>query len=102
MNYDLEDAMRLHEGEANEQRRKVQEFDRQMREALAAIAATPEGLAFLRWLIDQSGILKSQYPGDHAQATYIEGKRSMGAKLIAMAVQAGKLPAILEGNCNGN
>ena len=90
------------QAQAEEARRKAQEFDRQVREALAAIAATTEGLAFLRWIIDQSGILKSQYPGDHAQATYNEGKRCIGAKLIAMAAQAGKLPAILEGNCNGN
>lgn len=100
MDYDLEDAVRRHEGEANEQRRKAQEFDRQLREAFASLASTPEGLLFLRWLIDQSCILKSQYPGDHAQATYNEGKRSIGAKLLNMAAQAGKLPAIMEGNTN--
>ena len=89
--------------QAEEARRKAQEFDRQLREALAAVASTPEGLLFLRWLIDQSGILKSQYPGDHAQATYNEGKRFIGAKLLNMAAQAGKLPAIIdmEGNNNG-
>lgn len=99
MSSETDDAIR--KAEAEEQRHKALEFDRQVREALAAIAATPEGLAFLRWIIGQSGILKSQYPGDHAQATYYEGKRCIGAKLLAMAAQAGKLPAILEGNCNG-
>lgn len=89
--------------QTEEVRRKAQEFDRQLREAFAALLATPEGLLFMRWLVDQSGILKSQYPGDHAQATYNEGKRFIGAKLLNMAAQAGKLPAIIdmEGNNNG-
>lgn len=88
------------QAQAEEARRKAQEFDRQLREALASLASTREGLLFLRWLIDQSGILKSQYPGDHAQATYNEGRRSIGAKLLNMAAAAGKLPAIMEGNTN--
>lgn len=85
-----------------EAQKKAQLFDRQLRESFAALTSTPEGLLFTRWLVDLSGILKSQYPGDHAQATYIEGKRFIGAKILNMATQAGKLPAILEGNNNGN
>ena len=84
-----------------EQQRKAQEFDRQLRDAFAATISTPEGLLLMRWLIDQSGILKSQYPTGYAHATYNEGRRSIGAKLLNMAAQAGKLPAIMEGNSNG-
>lgn len=90
------------QAQADEQRLKAQMFERQVQESFAAMTSTPEGLLIMRWLVDQSGILKSQYPGDHAQATYIEGKRFIGAKLLNMAAQAGKLPAILEGNNNGN
>lgn len=90
------------QAQADEQRLKAQMFERQVQESFAAVISTPEGLLFLRWLIDLSGILKSAYPGDHAQATYIEGKRFIGAKLLNMATQAGKLPAILEGTNNGN
>ncbi len=90
------------QAQADEQRLKAQMFERQVQESFAAMTSTPEGLLIMRWLVDQSGILKSQYPGDHAQATYIEGKRFIGAKLLNMATQAGKLPAILEGNNNGN
>ena len=91
------------QAQAEEARRKAQEFDRQLREALASLASTPEGLLFMRWLIDQSGILKSQYPTGYAHATYNGGRRSIGAKLLNMAAQAGKLPAIMEmeGNSNG-
>ena len=91
------------QAQADEQRIKAQMFERQVQESFAAMTSTPEGLLIMRWLVDQSGILKSQYPGDHAQATYIEGKRFIGAKLLNMAAQAGKLPAILEmeGNSNG-
>lgn len=90
------------QAQAEEQRLKAQMFERQLQESFASMTSTLEGLLFVRWLVDQSGILKSQYPGDHAQATYIEGKRFIGAKLLNMAAQAGKLPAILEGNNNGN
>lgn len=83
-----------------EQQRKAQEFDRQLRESFAALASTAEGLLFLRWLIDISGMLKSQYPTGYAHATYNEGRRSIGAKILSMAEQAGKLPAIMEGNTN--
>lgn len=90
------------QAQAEEARRKAQEFDRQLREALASLASTHEGLIFMRWLIDQSGILKSQFCEDHAKSSFFEGRRSIGAKLLNMAAQAGKLPAILEGNNNGN
>ena len=83
-----------------QQQRKAQEFDRQLRESFAALASTAEGLLFLRWLIDISGMLKSQYPTGYAHATYNEGRRSIGAKILSMAEQAGKLPAIMEGNTN--
>lgn len=88
------------QAQAEEARLKVQMFERQVQESFASVISTPEGLLIMRWLIDLSGILKSQYPGDHAQATYIEGKRCIGAKLLNMATQAGKLPAIMEGNSN--
>ena len=90
------------QAQAEEARRKAQEFDRQLREALASLASTSEGLLFMRWLIDISGMLKSQYPTGYAHTAYNEGKRSIGAKLLEMAAQAGKLPAIMEGNNNGN
>lgn len=90
------------QAQADEQRLKAQMFERQVQESFAFVISTPEGLLIMRWLVDLSGILKSQYPGDHAQATYNEGKRSIGAKLFEMASRAGKLPAILEGTNNGN
>lgn len=85
----------------DERRRTAREFDRQACEALAAIASTRDGMVFLRWCIGQSGLLVSAYPLDHAQAAYREGKRSLGAQLIAMAAQAGKLPEILKEQDNG-
>lgn len=90
------------QAKVEEQRRKQEEFERQMREALAFIASTPDGLLFLRGLIDMSGILKSQYPTGYAHATFNEGKRSIGAKLLNMASQAGKITAIMEDYGNGN
>lgn len=70
--------------------------------ALVSIAATPDGMLFLRWLIDHSQILKTAYPGDHAQAAYREGQRAIGAQLIALARKAGVLPKILEEESNAH
>lgn len=91
------------QAQAEEARRKAQEFDRQLREAFVTLTSTTEGLLFMRWLIDQSGILKSQYRDSHADAAYYEGRRSIGAKILNIAAQAEKLPAIMEmeGNSNG-
>lgn len=85
-----------------EAQKKAQLFDRQLRESFAALTSTPEGLLFTRWLVDQTGILKSQFCDDYAKASFYEGRRSIGAKILNMAAQAGKLSAILEGNNNGN
>ena len=91
------------QAQADEQRLKAQMFERQVQESFAAMTSTPEGLLIMRWLIDQSGILKSQYRDSHAEAAYYEGRRSIGAKILNMAAQAEKLPAIMEmeGNSNG-
>lgn len=91
-----------YEARRQAQQESAQAFERRLCNALAALAATPDGLAFLRWCIDMSGILKALYPGDHAQAAYHEGQRSMGAQLIALARKAEVLPEILkEENPNG-
>lgn len=86
-----------------QQQQKAQEFERQLCKAFVVLTSTTEGLLFVRWLIDQSGILKSQYRDSHAEASYYEGRRSIGAKILNMAAQAEKLPAIMEmeGDSNG-
>ena len=75
--------------------------ERRFCNALAALAATDDGLRFIRWLIGQSDMLISAYPSDHAQAAYREGKRSVGAQLLALAARAGVLPEILKEESHG-
>lgn len=89
------------ENKAQLQREAAQDAERRFCNAIVSLASTSDGLLFLRWLIGQSQILMAAYPADHAQAAYREGRRSMGAQLIALARKAGVLPEILKEDTNG-
>lgn len=82
------------------QREAREAAERAFCNAIVSLAATPDGLLFLRWMIGQSQILMAAYPPDHAQAGYREGKRIIGAQLIALARKAGVLPEILKEEIN--
>ena len=90
------------EHKAQAQREAALEAERRFCNAIISIAATPDGLLFMRWLIGKSQILAA-YPSplDPAQAAYNEGKRHIGAQLIALAKKAGVLPEILKEDTNG-
>lgn len=88
------------EHRAQAQREIREAAERAFCNAIVGIASTPDGLLFLRWLVDQSQILKSAYPGDIAQAAFREGQRHIGAQLIALARKAGVLPEILKEDTN--
>jgi len=48
-----------------------------------------DGLVFLRWLLGECGVFKSEYPESHARAAYFEGKREIGVRLLMLAMRAG-------------
>lgn len=78
------------------QKEAAQHLERRICNTIVKLASSPDGLVFMRWFIGQSEILLSKYPADHAQAAYREGRRCLGAQLIALAAQAGVLPQILK------
>lgn len=90
------------EHKAQRQREAALEAERCFCNAIISIASTPDGLLFLRWVIDKTQILTAySSPPDHAHAAYNEGKRHIGAQLIALAKKAGVLPEILKEDTNG-
>jgi len=74
--------------------------------AVGRLAESGDGLFFLRWLLDESGLLgASQIPPDLAHAGYREGRREMGWRVMDL-IQKAKLPAeqaadILQGDFYG-
>lgn len=91
------------EHKAQAQREVAQEAERRFCNAIVSLASTPDGLLFLRWVIDTSQILRAYTsPPDPAQAAYSEGKRHIGAQLIALARKAGVLPEILKEESNAH
>lgn len=61
----------------------------QMRSAVLSLAASSEGMYFLRWLVNESGALAASYPTDNLRMAFQEGKRSIGVKIFAHIVDAG-------------
>lgn len=50
----------------------------------------------LRWLVQQSGICQSSYVDNASLAAYREGKRAIGAEIMALAQEAGVIGSLLE------
>lgn len=56
----------------------------------------PGARELLRWLVQQSGICQSGYVDNPSLAAYREGKRSIGAEIMALAQEAGVIGSLLE------
>ncbi len=56
----------------------------------------PGARELLRWLVQQSGICQSGYVDNASLAAYREGKRAIGAEIMALAQEAGVIGSLLE------
>ncbi|MBE6441852.1 MAG: hypothetical protein E7022_05900 [Desulfovibrio desulfuricans] len=71
----------------------MDEQTRRLCNAITLLADDKYGREFLRWLLNNSGIMRSAgAPADMAHAGYAEGKRIMG-ELVLTLIYAAKLPA---------
>ena len=77
------------------------QLEQSVRVTLSKLAASHDGRAFVRWIVDQCMLLHSSYPHDHAQAAWTEGKRFVGAEILRQAQAAGVLAAFLMEENNG-
>ena len=56
----------------------------------------PRARELLRYLVQQSGICQSGYVDNASLAAYREGKRAIGAEIMALAQEAGVIGSLLE------
>ena len=63
--------------------------------AISLLGNSADGVVFLRWLLGQSGLLQAAYPTDHGMAAWADGKRFMGAAVMALVVEAGLAGTII-------
>ena len=93
------------EGEA---RQRMEETERQLRDAVNSLMAQRQGRLFLRWLVHQCQCFSAQNldnggcgaPGTHdaARLGFTEGRRYMGMTLLRLVQRSdpGNLPKLLE------
>ena len=82
-------------------RREHRLFQERMAAVVRRLGETGDGIAFLRFLLEESGLLKAQFPEGHAEAAWREGRRSLGLQVLLMARQAGIIDKLLQEEKDG-
>lgn len=57
--------------------------------AVRQLAATPDGRCFLHWLVHGAGVFRAGFPAGHAEAAFMEGKRTVGLSVLQLCVNVG-------------
>ena len=70
------------EHQKNEELRKEQEI--RIRGAVNALAQNENGMEFLRWLMNESGVFCQDFPGDDKAAAWNAGRRALGLQVLAL------------------
>lgn len=60
-----------------------------LEDAVRRLAESPDGRAFLRWLIHGTGVFRAVYPQSHAEAAFQEGRRTVGLSVLQLCVNVG-------------
>lgn len=66
----------------NEEARKTQEV--RLRGAVYALSQNENGMEFLRWLMNESGVFWQDFPGDDKAAAWNAGRRALGLQVLAL------------------
>lgn len=75
--------------ELKRKRQDAARFQERMAGVVRELSASRDGMAFLRFLLEESGVLKARFPEGHAEAAWREGRRAIGLHLMTMARHAG-------------
>ena len=57
--------------------------------AITSLMKTQDGIYFLRWLVHASGTLEATYTNGIESAAFREGKRTIGAAVLALVIGNG-------------
>ena len=78
-----------------EQREAAAAYKERLCGVVLRLAETNDGKEFLRWLITVCGVLRVEYPADHARAAWDAGKREVGLNVVSLAHKSGVLEQII-------
>lgn len=73
----------------------LREQERKLCGVLAELAATDDGQFFLRWLMDETGAFKQEYPADDRIAMWNAGRRAFGMQVLERCAAAGVADTLL-------
>lgn len=87
-------------GSAPDNEREAERALRQARleEVVRGLAKSPDGREFLRFIVHGAGVFRAVYPPSHAEAAFLEGRRSVGLTVLQICVNVGAGDALLNNN----
>lgn len=87
MNDDYEDYLGDYADSDKDEKRALHEA--KLNAAIKTLMKTPDGVHFLRWLVHASGTLEATYTDGIERAAFREGKRTIGAAVLALIIGNG-------------
>ena len=81
---------------SDEQRQRELEKARILHAAVGKLAAHPDGRFFLRWLIDETGALRQEFPRDDRVAMWNAGRRAFGLQVLGLCAAHGVADILME------
>lgn len=73
----------------------AKEQERKLCAVLAELAATDDGQFFLRWLMDETGAFRQEYPADDRIGMWNAGRRAVGMQVLERCAAAGVADTLL-------
>ena len=70
-------------------------YEARMTGVVERLAGSRDGAAFIRMLLDESGVFKAVFPRGHADAAWREGRRSIGLIVLEHARQANVIETVM-------
>ena len=83
-------------GDGDERQRLEREKMRILQVVVGKLSSHPDGRFFLRWLIDETGALKQEFPRDARTAMWNAGRRAFGLQVLGICAAHGVADILLE------
>ena len=60
------------------------------------LSGTKDGRLFLRWLMDECGVFRSEYPAEDRHTVWNEGRRSVGVQILELCAAVHAVDTLFE------
>lgn len=77
----------MEQQQAAEERAREQEL--RLRGAVRVLGKSREGRSFLVWLLEESGVLRQDFPADTASTAWHAGRRALGLEVLSLCIKEG-------------